>query len=149
MVYVKPPSKSCRPPISDFVKLCLEMKKMILTLAGLIDNPFVLGILVTGRTIHTFVMHRLGQHSYRVCQIGQAEVVCSLKSMGLFPVLFQTILKVKDMAATLAEELEQAALGLAKTESAHDRPSMDDGTPNWKRLKMWLSLSPSLLPFYV
>ncbi|KAI8340317.1 hypothetical protein BC941DRAFT_468583 [Chlamydoabsidia padenii] len=55
---VKPPNKSVSSPLSDFVKLGVEMQKMLMALRRMIGKFYALGILVEGKLSISCVARR-------------------------------------------------------------------------------------------
>ncbi|KAI8342661.1 hypothetical protein BC941DRAFT_448851 [Chlamydoabsidia padenii] len=111
---VKPPSKQGNSDQSDFVKLGLEMRRMVNKMLDVIkvEDAMVFGILVEGYHVTTYAMD-LKAEVYRMMQLGKCNLMsqqCDLKS---FPVLFHCLLQVKTLAATVANKIKEAQIAKA------------------------------------
>ncbi|KAI9491344.1 hypothetical protein BDB00DRAFT_789602 [Zychaea mexicana] len=122
---VKAPKKTAAPPVSDYVKLCIEMKRILLSLGkDLIDAPYVLGILVTG-----------GLHTPSSVQLAKAPIITTMASFGSFPILLRAIIQVKNLARRLALDIEKKQLAMASTGFKRSISAPQSSMPKWKKNK--------------
>ncbi|KAF7720558.1 hypothetical protein EC973_007495, partial [Apophysomyces ossiformis] len=108
---VKPSDKAGPGPISDFVKFALEMRSIINLLAKLgVPEPRVFGILVKARRIS------------------------DLMEFGCFLALFNTLVKIKNMAADNASKVQVVELNNARGKRADESDVLctSDSAVEWK-----------------
>ncbi|CAO3597733.1 unnamed protein product [Absidia cylindrospora] len=132
---VKPTNKVSPPPVSDFVKLGFQMKQMLLFLQNQgLEDAYVLGILVEGFCLKTYYMDTKGKTIFRMIEIGKARLISECNEFGSFPVLFKTIVQVKNLAAAIGKRLQANQLEQAKGK----RKASDEQyeiKPSWRKFK--------------
>ncbi|CAO3599446.1 unnamed protein product [Absidia cylindrospora] len=135
---VKPPGKMSPPPFSDYVKLGFEMKQMLTFLSQQgVDEAFVLGILVDGFTLKTYYMDTKGENIFRMIQLGKARLISETSELGVFPVLFKTIVQLKNLAVDIGRKIQDEQLQQAKGKRKGSGLECA-GLPAWKKFKKHL-----------
>ncbi|CAO3600522.1 unnamed protein product [Absidia cylindrospora] len=108
---VKPPLKNGSVDYSDFVKLGLELREMLDTMLGIIEDEHaaVFGILVKGYSMSTFKMDKK-YGIYRMIELNNCKLVSKQSELVLFPVVLSCILQVKHFAADVARKVTDIEL---------------------------------------
>ncbi|KAI8077669.1 uncharacterized protein BX664DRAFT_41633 [Halteromyces radiatus] len=101
--------------MSDFVKLGFQMRQMLkfLQKQGL-NDAYVLGILVEGFCIKTYYVDAKGRNIFRMIQLSKARLISDFREFGSLPLLFKTIVQLKNLAATLGRRIQNDQLEQAK-----------------------------------
>ncbi|KAF7720758.1 hypothetical protein EC973_006157 [Apophysomyces ossiformis] len=93
--------------MTDFVKLAKQMKLILHGLLYVGIPAFVVcGILIQGSRCETFAMDLAYNGVYRFMRLGKAALCLSLAEFGLFPVVFNNIVELKDIALATAISME-------------------------------------------
>ncbi|ORX45840.1 hypothetical protein DM01DRAFT_1339792 [Hesseltinella vesiculosa] len=128
---IKSPGKQNPAPPSDFVKMALEMKSMLLSMTNLKEMARTFGILVEGQTLRTFVMDNPSRHVFRLTELGSSSLITTLNQFGGFPLLIKQLIQIRDMALDTAKQLEAHDLAYAK--GIGKRPLVSDDEVNSRR----------------